>query len=245
MVPFLRRRAGRGAEAPRRRSASAAPPALRRRVFPPGSEWLYAKLYTGTATADQVLRDVVAPLVAAHARAPAPPTRWFFIRYGDPDWHLRLRFRGEPARLRRRGPAARSTRPPSRCSPTGAVGKLQLDTYEREVERYGGPAGIELGEQLFAIDSEACLAILESLAGDEGPTPPGASPWPASTGCSTTSGSTSTSATASRATPPTMLRREFGTGDGAAPPPPPTARSATASARSAPAWRSCSIRRAA
>ena len=34
-----------------------------RRTFAPGSEWLYAKLYTGTATADRVLRDVLAPLV--------------------------------------------------------------------------------------------------------------------------------------------------------------------------------------
>src|SRR6202030_2223556 len=34
-----------------------------RRTFPPGSEWLFAKLYTGTATADRVLRDVLAPLV--------------------------------------------------------------------------------------------------------------------------------------------------------------------------------------
>ena len=30
-----------------------------RRSFPPGSEWLYAKLYTGTATADGLLREVL------------------------------------------------------------------------------------------------------------------------------------------------------------------------------------------
>jgi hypothetical protein len=58
------------------------------RRFPPGSAWLYAKLYTGPATADQVLQEVVRPVTAAALTAGAAD-RWFFIRYGDPDWHLR------------------------------------------------------------------------------------------------------------------------------------------------------------
>jgi thiopeptide-type bacteriocin biosynthesis protein len=45
---------------------------------------------------------------------------------------------------------------------------VQLDTYEREVERYGGDRGIELAEQLFAADSEAVLTITGSLSGDAG-----------------------------------------------------------------------------
>ena len=46
---------------------------------------------------------------------------------------------------------------------------MQLDTYEREIERYGGPAGIELAEQLFCADSDAVVEILRLLdPGDEG-----------------------------------------------------------------------------
>jgi thiopeptide-type bacteriocin biosynthesis protein len=45
---------------------------------------------------------------------------------------------------------------------------MQLDTYEREVERYGGDRGIELAERVFAADSEAVLTILGSLSGDAG-----------------------------------------------------------------------------
>jgi len=46
---------------------------------------------------------------------------------------------------------------------------VQLDTYEREVERYGGPAGIELAERLFCADSDAAVEILRLLdPGDEG-----------------------------------------------------------------------------
>ena len=45
---------------------------------------------------------------------------------------------------------------------------MQLDTYDREIERYGGAAGIVLAEQLFHADSEAALAIVDVLQGDEG-----------------------------------------------------------------------------
>src|SRR5262249_47469039 len=40
-------------------SASLLPPA--ERTFPPGSEWLYAKLYTGTASADRLLVEAIRP----------------------------------------------------------------------------------------------------------------------------------------------------------------------------------------
>src|SRR5262249_47487322 len=48
------------------------------------------------------------------------------------------------------------------------VWKFQLDTYEREVERYGGPLGMVLSEKLFWVDSQAVLEIVETLSGDEG-----------------------------------------------------------------------------
>jgi thiopeptide-type bacteriocin biosynthesis protein len=36
------------------------------------------------------------------------------------------------------------------------------------VERYGGPVGVELAEELFCADSEAVLDILQAYPGDEG-----------------------------------------------------------------------------
>jgi thiopeptide-type bacteriocin biosynthesis protein len=137
-----------------------------RRSFPPGSEWLFAKLYTGTATADRVLRDVVAPLVR-EALAAGHADSWFFIRYGDPEWHVRVRFHGDPAALTGHVlPALHAGVAP--LLDDGRLWKLQLDTYEREVERYGGPLGIGLVERLFQADSEAVLEILDMLEGDEG-----------------------------------------------------------------------------
>jgi thiopeptide-type bacteriocin biosynthesis protein len=134
------------------------------RSFPPGSEWLYVKLYTGPATADRILRDVVRP-VTAEALGAGAADRWFFLRYADPDHHLRLRFHGDPGRLQAEvWPALRQALAPLLAD--GWVWKVQLDTYEREVERYGGAAGMELAEQLFQADSEVVLAVADVLAED-------------------------------------------------------------------------------
>jgi thiopeptide-type bacteriocin biosynthesis protein len=158
-IPFARRRT------PTRRPAAPAFLDNVERVFPPTSPWLYLKLYTGSSTADLVLRDSIAPLVARALESGAAD-RWFFIRYNDPHDHLRVRFGGDPARLR-----AIVDWLPEFLDPLieeGRVSRWQLDTYEREVERYGGPEGMEISERVFHADSEAVLAALEDLAGDRG-----------------------------------------------------------------------------
>jgi thiopeptide-type bacteriocin biosynthesis protein len=140
------------------------PGTLSRRSFPPGSEWLYAKLYTGPAMADQVLSDLVGPVVET-ARRDGATDRWFFIRYVVSAWHLRLRFHGHPDRLRDEVlPLLQAAAAP--LLEDGRLWRLQFDTYEREVERYGGPEGIELAEQLFHADSEAVLALATQFPND-------------------------------------------------------------------------------
>jgi thiopeptide-type bacteriocin biosynthesis protein len=165
VVPFVRTPAAVPALAAHVPEPAAVPARFVRR-FPPGSEWLYLKLYTGTGTADRLLRAGLGETVRQAVRTGAVD-RWFFLRYSDPDFHLRLRFHGEPARLESEvWPALRSA-----CAALleeGSGWRLQLDTYEREVERYGGPAGVELAEALFAADSEAVLELLPVCGGDEG-----------------------------------------------------------------------------
>ncbi|HEX4457574.1 MAG TPA: lantibiotic dehydratase, partial [Polyangia bacterium] len=135
------------------------------RSLPPGSDCLYAKVYCGTGSADLVLRQRVAPLVAA-ARERGLCDRWFFIRYADPDFHLRLRFFGDGERLSALRPLVEAAAAASLAD--GHAWKLQLDTYEREIERYGGIDGLAACERLFAADSDATLAILDMLDGDAG-----------------------------------------------------------------------------
>jgi lantibiotic biosynthesis protein len=149
---------------PRRVPAPPSRPVVR--AFPPGSEWLYAKLYTGTSTADRVLVEALGPVVRQAVRSGAAD-RWFFLRYGDPDWHLRVRLHGNPRRLRDEVlPALEGAA--AALLEDGRIWKLQLDTYEREVERYGGPEAIDLAERIFHADSDAALAILESFESAEG-----------------------------------------------------------------------------
>ncbi|MEJ7600406.1 MAG: thiopeptide-type bacteriocin biosynthesis protein [Kofleriaceae bacterium] len=137
-----------------------------RRDFPPGSEWLYAKIYCGESTTDRVLREAIAP-VAREVIATGDARQWFFIRYQDPDPHLRVRFTGEPARLLGTVlPALERAIAP--LTAAGAARKLVLDTYARELERYGGDRGIALVEELFWRDSEAVLGIIELIDGDAG-----------------------------------------------------------------------------
>jgi thiopeptide-type bacteriocin biosynthesis protein len=134
------------------------------RRFTPGSEWLYVKLFSGSASIDGIL-DRLAHAAEAALTSDAAD-RWFFIRFGDPDWHLRLRVHGVPERLLRETlPMLHTLAKP--LLDAGHLWRVQLDTYEREVERYGGDDGIELAEQLFHADSEAVLALVRALGTDD------------------------------------------------------------------------------
>lgn len=163
VIPFVRHQE---VELPKRPAPKTRPMDLQYR-FPPGSEWLYLKLYTGAATADRILNEVLRDVICQLTQSGAVD-RWFFIRYGDPDWHVRLRFQGRPDRLLTEVlPVLQEALNP--LVETGHIWRIQLDTYVREVDRYGGPTGIVLAEQIFGIESEAVLKLLELLSGDDGP----------------------------------------------------------------------------
>lgn len=117
----------------------------------PGEDWAYLKLYAVPTQQEALIagpvRDVVRLLQEQELI-----DRWFFIRYADPDPHLRLRFH---AKTEGEIAALHATLLPwsARLARLGLTRRTTLDTYEREVERYGGPAAIDLLEQVFAIDS--------------------------------------------------------------------------------------------
>jgi thiopeptide-type bacteriocin biosynthesis protein len=131
------------------------------RTFPPGSEWLYAKVYAEPELLDGVLTDVAGPVIA-RALASGAADGWFFICYADPDSHLRVRIHGASERLSALV-VPDLQRTVAQAMQSGLVRRLQLDTYEREVERYGGPRGVALCEGAFEADSAAVLGIIGSL----------------------------------------------------------------------------------
>jgi lantibiotic biosynthesis protein len=157
VVPLVARTAPgpRVAKSSARRPAPT-PPHVRLR--PPGSDWLYLKMYGPPTFQDDLIADELAPF-AEFAISAALARCWFFIRYSDPDPHLRIRFRGKPDVLLNRLMAQVCSWASSLVA-DGLCTHFGFDTYEREVERYGGEAGVELAEDLFAIDSRAAAALL-------------------------------------------------------------------------------------
>ena len=132
-----------------------------RRKFIPGSRWLYFKIYTGIKTADEVATRTLLPLLWELYEAKLIDD-WFFIRYTDPDFHLRLRL----LVARPKHYAAIFARIGSSVEPlvdNGAVVKVVCDTYVREIERYGAGT-MEAVERLFGIDSRAVLELLDRVA---------------------------------------------------------------------------------
>lgn len=172
LVPFCRRPRV-GAERQkiaeqRQRSTTGADrqiaPALR--TLPPGSEWLYVKLYGGSATLDDLLTSELPPLLRSASRS-GILSRWFFLRYADPHTHLRLRFQTPSAECQ---PALLSL-VSGAFNPllaAGRIWKIEFDTYQREIERYGGPEAVPAAEDIFYADSRAVLEVLQGLDGDAG-----------------------------------------------------------------------------
>ncbi len=140
--------------------------AVAERLFPPGREWLYFRLYGASTRADVLLQEVVVRLVGIH-RDMNPDRPWFFIRYTDPEPHLRLRFRVGPEDQQELQDRAASLLRPA--VDRGVMHRWTLDTYVRETERYGGSRGVELAEAWFRWDSEAALSVIGIVeaSGDE------------------------------------------------------------------------------
>jgi thiopeptide-type bacteriocin biosynthesis protein len=166
-VVSLALRANGAAEATRATAgdqATAAPTMTRAdRLRPPGSEWLFVKLYGPRLLEEDLLAGPVHEF-AEDACAAGLADAWFFLRYSDPDPHIRLRFRGAPERL------AHQLLP--RVCAWGAelmadeyCLRFSFDTYDRELERYGGAEGTAAAESVFAADSRAVAELLRLLQG--------------------------------------------------------------------------------
>nr|WP_297919092.1 thiopeptide-type bacteriocin biosynthesis protein [uncultured Allomuricauda sp.] len=135
------------------------------RSFFIGSEWLYYKLYMGPKMCDSVLTEVILPMVQVF-KSKKWISQWFFIRYADPKQHLRIRFQlTEKSALGKIVEEVHQALAP--FVERDLIWNIQLDTYHREMERYGTNT-MELSETVFYCDSEAVIAFLDLIEGDEG-----------------------------------------------------------------------------
>lgn len=131
--------------------------------FPIGSQWIYYKMYCGHKTADTILQSVIHPLVQTLLKEKIIDS-FFFIRYSDPNFHLRLRL--HVSDITRLGYVLNLVQ--EHIQPflqQRLIWNIQNDTYKRELKRYGYQT-IELTENLFYHDTVAILKFLELTEGD-------------------------------------------------------------------------------
>lgn len=127
----------------------------------PGSEWVYLKAYCGV----EIQTDLITgPLnnFAADLMTKEAVSRWFFVRYQDPDHHIRVRFRCDPS-LRRPGLLSEVCDWAKQLVAVGLCTRFSLDTYDQELERYGGVEGMDVAERVFCVDSTTVTNCLASL----------------------------------------------------------------------------------
>jgi len=131
------------------------------RLKGPGEDWVYLKVYIPTDIQDDVLCGPLRDLAAEIAQC-SQIDKWFFVRYADPDPHLRLRFRGLKDWLNRDW-LPRLLAWGKLLIERGLCDRIAIDTYSREIERYGGLASIDCVETLFNLDTLSVLKLLEQV----------------------------------------------------------------------------------
>lgn len=130
------------------------------RTFIFGQEWVYLKIYAGIKTLDSLLKFNI-PYLVEQLESKNLINKWFFIRYSDPDIHIRLRFNiKENIDFTTLIELINSTF--SDEIDSGQIYKMYYDSYERELERYHGSM-TKYSEDIFYIDSLYSLKLLQHI----------------------------------------------------------------------------------
>lgn len=125
------------------------------RDFLMGSDWLYLKIFCIPRASDEILVKIVFPFIKRYAKR---IKNWFFIRYNDKGYHLRLRIRAEEADL---GGLLVALRKKIQSSGHDKlIRDFQGDTYRREIERYGADLISDV-EKLFGAGSHFAVLLLK------------------------------------------------------------------------------------
>ena len=122
----------------------------------------YLKLYGPPTSQDTVLVRHLPELLTQLG----DQAQWWFLRYRDPDPHLRLRLK-VPADSFADTAAGIGTWT-KRLRRAGLLARVEWDTYFPETARFGGDAAMGSAEDFFAADAAATLAQLAASATNDG-----------------------------------------------------------------------------
>ena len=124
-------------------------PALR--TFSPGSDWVYFKIYCSTNFSNIILKKIYREYIV-ELKKNNIIEKWFFIRYFDPHHHLRLRIK-KTKNHSHYDFYGQFQEKLNSFEKNGIIWKIKIDTYQRELERYG-MSDIDYTEDIFFYDSE-------------------------------------------------------------------------------------------
>ncbi|NHN25051.1 lantibiotic dehydratase [Flavobacterium jejuense] len=140
---------------------------ITKQQFSIGSEWLYYKIYSGAKTADYILTEKIKKITKKLIEEKVID-HWFFIRYSDPETHLRFRLHIKD--IVKYGYILHYIN--TELEPLineNRISKIQNETYKRELYRYGDNT-IELAELFFYNDSKFVVEMLDLLDTENGGT---------------------------------------------------------------------------
>jgi len=124
-------------------------------LFLPGDDWLYYEIYCHPFRSNEILLSFISPFISSNEQY---IEKYFFIRYNDPSYHIRLRIKLNNSAdigllMNRFNNESKS------WVESAKISEVQMKSYNREVERYG-KKNINKIEQIFNYDSKIVLSIL-------------------------------------------------------------------------------------
>ncbi|RZJ76930.1 MAG: hypothetical protein EOO45_00490 [Flavobacterium sp.] len=121
------------------------------KIFFPGQEWLYFKIYGHPKTIKTLLADPAFERMIGRLLRKNVIRKWFFVNYSDPDEHLRIRLKCTPAQTAQI--SAQVERWLRNYIKNGFVSDVLVGTYQPELQKYGF-ADMDLIEDIFQGSSE-------------------------------------------------------------------------------------------
>lgn len=115
------------------------------RNFLPGDEWIYFKIYVPYT---QLIKTITHISTYLNSELTFENSLFFFLPFKDPEFHIRLRIKIIDTHLKRQVLDNLLYIIKNEIN----VSKLVIDTYQRELERYGNE-NIDFVEQIFCTDS--------------------------------------------------------------------------------------------
>ncbi|MDQ5937098.1 MAG: lantibiotic biosynthesis protein [Cyanobacteriota bacterium erpe_2018_sw_21hr_WHONDRS-SW48-000092_B_bin.40] len=123
-----------------------------------GSEWVYLKIPCHKTVQDNIILRVQE--LTKSMQGQGYLTSWFFLRYPEGNEHLRVRFKVKKESLYSHVLPLIFDWSSELVLKSKLSHGVSLETYDREIERYGGSSGIVVAENIFGVDSKLVARLI-------------------------------------------------------------------------------------